>query len=120
MFKTLKADIIAFKLAIEIVQITTSFPKKTWYALIAQAGRRLRCLCLSIAEAYGIGLYQKYDLNKLSNANMENSTTQVWLNFALPCLYILKEQKNTLCKESEPIGKLVGYMIKNPKKFSLS
>ena len=48
---------------------------------------------------------------------MENSETQVWLEFALACKYITEEVKNELHKKSEDAGKLIGYMIQNSEKF---
>lgn len=48
---------------------------------------------------------------------MENSETQVWLDFAKACEYISDKTYNELRSESEEVGKLLNYMIAHPEKF---
>ena len=49
---------------------------------------------------------------------MENTETQVWLDFALACKYIKKDICDELIEKSEEIGKLLYYMLVNPEKFN--
>jgi len=55
----------------------------------------------------------------LSDADSENSETQLWLDFAQACKYISDEEKEKLELKSKEIGKLLNYMINNPEKFGL-
>ncbi|GAI98053.1 unnamed protein product [marine sediment metagenome] len=48
---------------------------------------------------------------------MENTETQVWLDFALACEYIPKEIIDDFNKRSEEIGRLLNHMIQNPEKY---
>lgn len=48
---------------------------------------------------------------------MENSETQVWLDFALACEYINKDKYQILFAETEEIGKLLNHMINFPEKY---
>ena len=48
---------------------------------------------------------------------MENTETQVWLDFALANEYIPKEIFNDFNKRSEEIGRLLNHMIQNPEKY---
>ncbi len=48
---------------------------------------------------------------------MENSETQVWLDFALNCEYISRHQYTDLTGESEEIGRMLNHMINNPEKY---
>jgi hypothetical protein len=48
---------------------------------------------------------------------MENSETQVWLDFSLSCKYILKDIYLKLFERSEEVGKILNHMIENPGKF---
>ena len=48
---------------------------------------------------------------------MENSETQVWLDFAKACEYISKDIYNELRSETEEVGKLINHMIAHPEKF---
>jgi len=117
MYRELKAYKIAFKLAMEIFEITKSFPKVERYALIDQIRRSSRSVCANFAEGYRKRLYPRHFIAKLSDASMENSETQVWVDFALACNYINKEIHQKLSNDNAEIGKLLGYMIKNSEKF---
>lgn len=48
---------------------------------------------------------------------MENSETQVWLDFSLACKYLDQDLYANLFAKSEEIGKLVNHMIENPEKY---
>ncbi|MCD4788710.1 MAG: four helix bundle protein [Bacteroidales bacterium] len=48
---------------------------------------------------------------------MENTETQVWLDFALACKYIDLEKFNHLNNRAEEIGKLLNHMIEKPEKY---
>ena len=117
MYKKLKAYQKAFVLAMQVFEVTKTFPKEERYALTDQIRRSSRSVCSNIGEGYRKRLYPKHFIAKLSDADMENSETQVWLDFALACKYITEEVKNELHKKSEDVGKLIGYMIQNPEKF---
>lgn len=41
------------------------------------------------------------------------------LDFVFECEYIFKKTKNELQTKSEEIGKLINYMMNNPKKFGV-
>ena len=118
MFKELKAYQKGFQLAMKIFEVTKSFPKEERFALIDQMRRSSRSVCANIAEGYRKRLYVKHFITKLSDADMENTETQVWLDFALSCAYISKEVHDALLEDSLEVGKLLGYMIQNPNKFS--
>ncbi len=118
MYKKLKAYQKAFELAMRIFEISKSFPKEERYALTDQIRRSSRSVCSNIAEGYRKRLYEKHFIAKLSDADMENTETQVWLDFALACRYITKEIKVELYNKTLEVGKLLGYMIRNTEKFS--
>ena len=48
---------------------------------------------------------------------MENSETQVWLDFSYECGYINKGDYSRLMKKSEEVGKLLNHMIEYPEKY---
>lgn len=117
MYQELKAYKKAFGLAMKIFEITKNFPKEERYSLTDQIRRSSRSVCANIAEGYRKRIYTKHFIAKLSDADMENSETQVWLEFTLACNYISEEKKKELYKESLEVGKLLGYMIQYPQKF---
>ena len=49
---------------------------------------------------------------------MENTETQVWLDYSLACGYITEELHKDYISRSEEVGKLLNVMIKNPEKYS--
>jgi len=116
-FKELLAYQKAFKLAMEIFQLSKSFPKEEQYALTDQIRRSSRSVCACIAESYRKRKYQAHFISKLSDADMENSETHVWLEFAFSCEYIEKETRERLVLEVIEIGKLLNFMMLYPEKF---
>ncbi|WP_372775139.1 four helix bundle protein [Mangrovibacterium sp.] len=116
-FHGLEAYQKAFAMAMEIFKITKDFPKEEKYSLTDQIRRSSRSVCANIAEAYRTRNYPTHFVRKLTDSDGENSETLVWLNFALACEYISKSKFQELVDENKSIGKLINYMILNPKKF---
>ncbi len=48
---------------------------------------------------------------------MENTETQVSLDFALECNYISVEIYNRLIEKSEEVGRLLNHMVENPENY---
>jgi four helix bundle protein len=107
-----------FSLLMEIFELSKNFPKEEIYSLTSQIRRSSRSVCSSIGEAYKKRKYPNHFISKLSDAAMENSETQVWLDVALGCEYISEEKYKSLDKQCEEVGKLLTYMMNNPTKFS--
>ena len=99
---------IAFDAAVEIYNLSKSFPKEETYSLTDQLRRSSRSVCANMAEAFRKRKYPKHFVSKLSDSEAEAAETQVWLNFALEFKYITKEEFETLDSKYERIiGKLV-------------
>jgi four helix bundle protein len=107
----------AFELAMEIFEITKTFPKEEKYSLTDQIRRSSRAVCSSIAEAYRKRNYPAYFISKSSDGDMENSETQSWLDFSHACNYISADQHDNLISKSEEVGKLLNHMVENPEKY---
>lgn len=116
-FKDLIVYKKAFGMAMKIYEVSKSFPKSETYSLTDQIRRSSRSVAACIAEAYRKRQYEAYFVSKVSDADMENSETQVWLDFALACDYIKKPMKIELEASSIEIGKLLNHMINNPEKY---
>ncbi|HEX7358109.1 MAG TPA: four helix bundle protein, partial [Ignavibacteriaceae bacterium] len=54
---------------------------------------------------------------KTSDADMENSETQVWLDFAFQCKYIDKTTLDDLLNRSKEVGRMLNHMIENPESY---
>ena len=107
----------AFKLAMDIFEISKTFPKEEQYSLTDQIRRSSRSTCTNIAEAYRKRRYPKHFLSKLTDSDGENSETASWLDFALACRYIDDKIHGKLFNECIEIGKLLNYMMNYPEKF---
>ncbi|MBT8318501.1 MAG: four helix bundle protein [Gramella sp.] len=118
-FKSLKSYQIAFELAMNIFEISKSFPKEEIYSLTDQIRRSSRSVCSNIAEAYRKRNYPNHFKSKLSDSDSENAETQSWLHFACECGYITKKDFEELNNKSSEVGRLLNYMINNPGKFGV-
>lgn len=116
-YRNLLAYQKAFSLAMKIFQVTKRFPKEEMFGLTNQIRRSSRSVCSNLAEGYRKRKYEAHFISKLTDADMENSETEVWLHFSLACEYITQEEYNDLYAEAEEIGRLLAYMIENPAKF---
>ena len=114
-------DLLAYKkgfiVAMEVFELTKSFPKEEIYSLTDQIRRSSRSVTITIAEAYRKREYPKYFHSKLTDADAENSETQGWLEYALACNYISQETHDSILEKSNEVGKLINFMILNPSKF---
>jgi four helix bundle protein len=118
-FQDLLAYQKSFTLAMKIFNISKSFPKEETYSLTDQIRRSSRSVSANISEAYRKREYPKHFHSKLTDSDAENSETQVWLEYSLACKYITNEYYTELLNESKEVGKLINYMILNPKKFGV-
>jgi len=107
----------AFELALVIFRLTENFDKREKYALTDQIRRSSRSVCSNVVEAYRKRQYESYFINKISDADMENSETQVLLDFALAFSYLDQETYQSLFERSEEIGRLLNHMMKNPERY---
>ncbi len=107
----------AYELAMEIFEITKSFHKEETYALTDQVRRSSRSVCRAIGEGYRKRQYPKHFSSKISDEDMENTETQISLDFAESCGYITTEKNLELRKKSEEVGRMLNHMIENPTKY---
>ena len=115
--RDLKVYQLAYKLAMDIFKASKSFPKEEKYSLTDQIRRSSRSIAANIAEGFRKRQYPKMFVSKLADADGEAAETQVWLDFARDCEYILPELHAELIKGYEDIGKMLGTMMSMPEKF---
>ncbi|NJY63082.1 four helix bundle protein [Salinimicrobium sp. CDJ15-81-2] len=118
-FQELFAYQKSISLSMHIFEVSKKFPKEETYSLTDQIRRSSRSVSAAIAEAYRKRAYPRHFTSKLTDGDAENSETQVWLEYAFRCKYLLEEDYKKLQVESEEVGKLINYMILNPGKFGV-
>ncbi len=99
---------LAFKCAMEIFQISKSFPKEEKYSLTDQIRRSSRSVCANISEAFRKRRYPKSFIAKLVDSEGEAAESQTWLQFAIECKYI---EKNVADRLSEEFDKIIGKLV---------
>jgi four helix bundle protein len=110
----------AYRLAMEIFELTKCFPLEEKYALTSQIRRSSRSVCLNLREAWAKRRYEAHFVSKLSDCDGENSETDSALDFANDCGYISAEQHEALAAKSNEVGRMLGGMIKKPESFVVS
>jgi four helix bundle protein len=94
---------LAFDTAMEIFELSKSFPPEEKYSLTDQVRRSSRSVCTNISEGWRKRRYRSVFINKLTDAEQEAAETQTWLEFALACKYINQEIFKTLDEKYEHI-----------------
>jgi four helix bundle protein len=102
----------AFDTAIEIFELSKKFPKEEIYSLTDQIRRSSRSVCANLAEAWRKRRYEAAFISKLSDSEAESAETQTWLEFAVRCGYLSRNEGIILYESyNNVIGTLVGILI---------
>ena len=107
----------AFDLAMQIFEISKTFPKEECYSLTDQVRRSSRSVCANFWEAYRRRKYIAHFKSKLSDCDAEHTETEIWIEFAKSCNYLNEEQYKDLIDKSEEIGRLLGAILREPSKY---
>jgi four helix bundle protein len=110
----------AFDAAMNIFEISKTFPKEEKYSLTDQIRRSSRSVCANIAEAWRKRRYRSVFVNKLSDSMQEAAETQTWLEFSLACKYIEKHSYDKLFNEYEEIFAMLHSMAEKADTFCSS
>src|SRR5216117_2963202 len=107
----------AYKLSMDIFQVTKSFPNDEVYALTSQIRRSSRSICLNLREAWAKRRYPAHFLSKLTDCDGELNETDGSLDFARDCQYITIDDHRLLADLAVEIGKMLGSMIRKHDEF---
>lgn len=116
-FRELSVYKKAFAFAMSIFELTKGFPHEEKYELVDQMRRSSRAICRAIGEGYRKRQYPRHFSSKMSDADMENSETQISLDFAKSCNYINDKDYQDFIERSEEIGRMLNHMVLNPEKY---
>ncbi|CAN5406588.1 MAG: four helix bundle protein [Acidobacteriota bacterium] len=118
-FRELRVYQSAFDLAMEIFEMTKTFPAEEKYSMVDQMRRSSRSVCANIAEAWRKRRYPAHFVSKLSDSEGEAEETRVWLQFSYRCSYISEAKFVDLdSRYNLVIGQLVT-MISEPQKWTI-
>ncbi len=116
-FRDLKVYQFSYQLALEVFEITKSFPKEELYSLTDRIRISSRSVPANVAEAWRKRKYLKSFTSKLTDSIAEESETEVWLDFSKDLNYINKEKYDHFIDKYDEIARMLSSMIDNPYKF---
>ena len=118
-YKELRVYRAAFEAAMQVFELTKSFPPEEKFSLVDQVRRSSRSVCANIAEAWRKRRYEAHFVSKLSDAECEAEETRVWLEFAGRCGYLRLEAVRELDGAYDRmLGQLVT-MISDPIRWTV-
>jgi four helix bundle protein len=115
-YKELKVYQLAYDAALEIHELTKTFPPEEKYSLTDQIRRSSRSVCANIGEAWRKRRYPKSFVAKISDAETEATETQIWLDFSASFQYVHSEIHNNLYDRYEHIQAMLINMSNQPDK----
>ncbi len=116
-FEDLRVYKLAFELQQEIFELTKSFPPDERFSLISQVKRSSRSIGANITEAWQKSRYAAHFVSKLSDADGEQAETLHWLRTSHACEYLSSEEREELVGSCKNIGRMLGKMMQEPKKW---
>lgn len=118
-YKELRVYQAAIEAAMLIFNLTKHFPAEEKYSMVDQIRRSSRSVCANIGEAWRKRRYPAHVVSKLSDSEAEAEETRIWVDLALRCGYLKKEQADDLDDRYDKVlGQLVR-MINAPEKWKL-
>jgi four helix bundle protein len=109
----------AFEAAVQVFELTKSFPPEEKFSMTDQMRRASRSVCTNMAEAWRKRRYEASFVSKLSDAETEAEEMRVWLQFAQRFGYLTEAKVQELDDTYDKIlGQLVK-MISEPEKWIL-
>ena len=118
-YRDLKVFQLAYKLAMDVFEITKTFPKEEKYSLIDQIRRSSRSIPANIAEAWKKRLYPKMFVSKLVDAAGEAGETEVWLGVSKDAGYLSKEKYQEFISGYDEVNRMLYGIIEKQEKFSI-
>ena len=106
---------ISYKLAMDIFNLSRTFPKAETYSLTDQICRSSRSISANIAEGWGKRIYENEFKKHLIYAMGPLEETKVWLLFSKDCRYLSLEIFETLNKKSDELGAKIYKLYENWK-----
>jgi four helix bundle protein len=109
----------AFDVAMQIFEASKAFPKEEQYSLTDQIRRSSRSVCANLAEAWRKRRYEAAFIAKLSDSESEAAEAQVWLEFAVKCSYLDRDQAGPIYQVYDEILRMLVAMINAPQSWIL-
>jgi four helix bundle protein len=106
---------LSYQAAMEVFNMTRSFPKEERYSLTDQIVRSSRSVSANIAEGWAKRKYENDFKRHLIYSMGSLEETKVWLLFSKDCLYINDELYKMLEKKLDECGAKIYKLYENWK-----
>ena len=116
-YRDLKVYQMAYRIALDIHQVTKTFPKEEKYSLTDQIRRSSRSVPANLAEAWKKRRYEKAFISKLIDCAGEAGETEVWLDFSKDFGYLKDDQHQQLMERYDEVNRMLYGMIDKADKF---
>ena len=116
--KDLKVYQMAYKLAVEIFEMTKKFPKEETYSLTNQIRKSSRSVAINIREGLAKRKYEQVFIRHLNDALGSSEETKGWLDFSLDFRYISKERHQQLYGDYDEVNAMLYSLMNKWQNFS--
>ena len=116
-YRDLKVYALAYRLALDIQEITKQYPKEEKYSLTDQIRRASRSVPANLAEAWKKRRYEKAFISKLIDCAGEAGETEVWLDFSRDFGYVGNEKYEQLLQKYEEVSRMLYGMMDKSERF---
>jgi len=116
--KDLKVYNLAYKLAMEVFEMTKKFPKEETYSLTDQIRRSSRSVAINIREGYAKRKYGQVFIRHLIDSLGSSEETRGWLDFARDCKYIVESEYKKLDSRYDEVSAMLYRLAENWRDLS--
>ncbi len=116
--KDLKVYQVAYKLSMDIFEITKKFPKEEIYSLTDQIRRSSRSVAMNIREGFAKRKYEQVFIRHLNDALGSSEETRGWLDFSLDCKYISENEHKILDRQYDEVNAMLFSLMNSWQNFS--
>lgn len=104
----------SFAAAMRIFELSKGFPAEERFSLTDQIRRSSHSVWTSLAEAWRKRHYEAHWASKLTDSEAEAAETQAWIQFAVECKYLERENGSEVYREYEAILAMLVSMRVHP------
>ena len=108
---------LSYRLAMELFEVTKTFPKEEVYSMTDQIRRASRSIAANIVEGWAKRKYENVFIKHLIDANGSCEEMKIFLDFAKDCKYISVERHQALMSQYNEVGAMLSSLIRKWKTY---
>jgi len=116
----LKVYQLAYKLAMEMFELTKKFHREEMYSLTDQIRKSSRSAAINIREGYAKRRYEQVFIRHLNDSLGSSEETRGWLDFSLDYKYITKNEHDKLDSGYDEVNAMLYTLMNSWKSFEMT